>query len=169
MKPARSRMRVPGLSLLWIALGGCVGTPTENDSSARRGFPLDALPTTTVSIKANTFRVWLARTSDEQAEGLMFVTENDIADDQGMLFVFSDERLRAFWMKNTIISLDIAFARMDGTIVATHTMPPLTLRNFSSIEPAMFALELKSGTLARLGIDAGDRLEIPDRVFKGAP
>jgi uncharacterized membrane protein (UPF0127 family) len=86
-----------------------------------------------------------------------------------MLFVFPDERLRGFWMKNTITSLDIAFARMDGTIVAIHTMPPLTLETFPSFEPAMFALEVKAGTFAALGIQEGDKLVIPDEVFKQAP
>jgi uncharacterized membrane protein (UPF0127 family) len=58
---------------------------------------------------------------------------------------------------------------MDGTIVAIHTMPPLTLQTFSSIEPAMFALEVKSGILGKLGVQEGDKLVIPDDVFKAVP
>jgi len=69
-------------------------------------------------------------------------------------------------MRNTITALDIAFARRDGTIVAIHTMPPLTLRTFSSFEPAMFALEVKAGTFERLGVVEGDVMVIPDSVFK---
>lgn len=99
----------------------------------------------------------------------MHVAADEIADDQGMLFVFPDERLRGFWMKNTITSLDIAFARFDGTVVAIHTMPPLTLRSFPSYEPAMFALEVKAGTFARIGLKEGDKLEIPASIFKDAP
>lgn len=167
---------------------GCVGAPSTSagaapPSATQRDFPLDKLKTATVTIDAPAapgqdaaqaahraqFRVWLALSSAQHQEGLMYVPAEEIADDQGMLFVFSDERMRGFWMKNTITALDIAFARMDGTIVAIHTMPPLTLQSFSSIEPAMFALEVKSGTFARLGVLEGDKLVIPDEVFKAVP
>lgn len=140
-------------------------------SDAARRYPLDALPTATVVVGDHTLRVWLARELDAQRpgvveEGLMHVPADEIADDQGMLFVFANEQIRGFWMRNTITALDIAFARADGTIVKTWQMPPLTLRTFSSIEPAMFALELKAGTLARLNVREGDRLEIPlDAAF----
>jgi uncharacterized membrane protein (UPF0127 family) len=153
---------------------GCVGSSgTDSDgatsSAALRQFPLETLPTSTVSIKEQTFRVWLALDLEQREEGMMFVSESEVADDQGMLFVFPDERYLGFWMKNTIISLDIAYARMDGTIVTILTMPPLTLRTFYSIEPAMFALEVKAGTFERLGIGEGDRIDIPEDVFKAAP
>ena len=96
----------------------------------------------------------------------MHVAADEIAPDEGMLFVFPDEQVRSFWMKDTIISLDIAFARADGTIVATHAMPPLTLRSFGSVEPAMFALEMAAGSFDRLGIAPGDQIDIPDSIFK---
>ncbi|RMF83278.1 MAG: DUF192 domain-containing protein, partial [Planctomycetota bacterium] len=128
--------RLAAATLLAIS-GGCISPPLDGDSSsaARRQFPLDSLAKSTVTLGGETFEVWLADTPAKQSEGLMFVSDDEIADNQGMLFVFQDERLRSFWMKNTIISLDIAFARADGEIVAIHTMPPLTLRGFPSIEP----------------------------------
>lgn len=142
------------------------GKSSGRVSDAKRDFPLDSLATSTVTINGHTIRVWLARTSDEHAEGLMQVPESEIEDDQGMLFVFEDEAQRGFWMKNTITSLDIAFARMDGKIVAIWTMPPLTLETFPSLEPAMFALEVKAGTFKRLGVGEGDKMVIPEGVFK---
>ena len=143
------------------------GTPRASD--AARTYPLDSLPTATVTIGEHTLRVWLARELDARRlgvveEGLMHVPANEIADDQGMLFVFTNEQVRGFWMRNTITALDIAFARADGTIVKIWQMSPLTLRTYSSIEPAMFALELKAGTLARLDVHEGDRIEIPPTV-----
>ena len=158
-----------GLGLCVIAPGGCVGGLAAGGASsdASRQFPLSTLDTAKVSINANQIDVWLATTPGTQREGLMYVTKSELGD-HGMLFVFADEQVRAFWMKNTITSLDIAFARMDGTIVATHTMPPLTLQTFSSIEPAMFALELRAGRLAELGVKVGDKIEIPTSVFKGS-
>lgn len=168
---------------------GCIGSSTvtgdepSSELLARRQFPLTKLPTDTIQIQkaaddnADTpttlptypFRVWLAANSDQQAEGLMYVPTAEIADDQGMLFVFNDEQVRGFWMRNTVAPLDIAFARRNGKIVAIHTMPPLTLRSFSSFEPAMFALEVKAGTFERLGIIEGDTIVIPDSVFKPTP
>jgi len=149
---------------------GCIGSPASDAaSSTRRQYPLETLPTSTVRINDDTFRVWLALDADRREEGLMFVPANEIADDQGMLFVFPDERYLGFWMKNTITALDIAYARMDGTIVTTHTMPTLTLQTFPSYEPAMFALEVKAGTFERLGIKAGDVLDIPQDLFKTDP
>jgi uncharacterized membrane protein (UPF0127 family) len=83
--------------------------------------------------------------------------------------VFDEEAYRGFWMLNTITPLDIAFARSDGTIVKTWQMPPLTIETFPSLEPAMFALEMKAGAFARLGIKEGDTLVLPPDVFKPNP
>ena len=154
---------------------GCVGSGSNTNgtsgtsSSDKRQFPLSSFKTATITIDGNALRVWLALSDEQHMEGLMFVPENEIADDQGMLFVFPDEWYRSFWMKNTITALDIAFARMDGEIVKIHTMPPLTLDTFPSLEPAMFALEVKAGTFARLGIKEGDQIVIPPEVFKATP
>ncbi len=170
-------LNVAGALLALATAAGCIGssdgstteTQSAQASADRREFPLDTLQTAKISINGHEFRIWLALTIDQQLEGMMFVPENEIADDQGMLFVSSYERLHSFWMKNTITSLDIAYARMDGTIVKIWTMPPLTYQTFPSIEPAMFALEVKAGTFERLGIREGDRIIIPDAVFKATP
>jgi uncharacterized membrane protein (UPF0127 family) len=151
---------------------GCIGASGNDPNRSAKGgrqFPLDTLPASTVTINDHAFRVWLALTAEHREEGLMWVAEDQLADDQGMLFVFPDERDLGFYMKNTITPLDIAFARWNGTIVATHTMPPLTLQTFPSYEPAMFALEVKAGTFERLGIAEGDRIVIPEDVFKAIP
>jgi uncharacterized membrane protein (UPF0127 family) len=124
-----------------------------------------------VNIKGHAFDAWLAFTPQEQQTGLMNTTAAEMAPtpdghDRGMLFVFDDDRVRGFWMLNTIIPLDIAYIRSDGTIVRIDTMPPLELRIFSSVEPAQFALEVNAGRFKALGIIEGDRVEIPDGVLK---
>src|SRR5690606_18293913 len=63
--------------------------------------------------KQHLFDVELALTPEEQMRGLMF--REELADDGGMLFVFPDEQHRAFWMKNTLVPLDMVFIRADGT------------------------------------------------------
>ncbi len=185
----RCRLAVSAVLMLMGLTSGCIGSPNGagsgsapndptagvanagNSSSlaALRKFPLDTLATSTVAIGDETFRVWLALSSDQTQEGLMYVPAEDIADDQGMLFVFDRDGFRAFWMKNTVTPLDIAFIRSDGTIVRIHTMPALTLQSFPSVEPARFALEVKAGIFAKLGIRAGDRVDIPADVFKATP
>lgn len=127
--------------------------------------------TATLTINEIAFHAWLALTDAQQQQGLMRVTEAEMApaDDgkeRGMLFVFSNERPLSFWMLNTIIPLDIAFARSDGKIVKIHTMPPLTTQPFPSLQPAQFALEVRAGTFQRLGITEGDLLVIPEDVLK---
>jgi len=80
-----------------------------------------------------------------------------------MLFIFSDDEPRSFWMKNTPIPLSIAFARADGTIVRIAEMDALTERPTSSGSPARYALEMNRGWFARHGILTGDRIRhIPD-------
>lgn len=143
-------------------------------SDTDRQYPLSSLGQTAVTIGENTFRVWLAQEFDTSrpgviAEGLMHVRPEEIAADQGMLFVFSDEQVRGFWMLNTTTPLDIAFARSNGEIVRITQMAPHTLRTHSSIEPAMLALEVAQGTFARLGIKEGDRLDYPLTVFSVQP
>lgn len=130
---------------------------------------MNELETANITINGKTISVWLAQTDAQRSEGLMFVQPDEIGDEQGMLFVFPDERLLGFWMRNTITPLDIAFARMDGTIVRIWQMPPLTLNTYPSGEPAMFALEMKAGAFERLGIREGDQLEIPQNILKPTP
>lgn len=142
------------------------GQPRVRASDAKRKYPLDTLPRAEVTIAGHTFQVWVAHAADPARpnvlqEGLMYVPSEEIGDDEGMLFVFTDERVRGFWMLNTIAPLDIAYARMNGQIVTIAHMPPQTLQTFSSIEPAMFALEVKQGTFARLGIQEGQTLQVP--------
>ena len=181
----RSAIGVALPAILAAVSAGCAGcsggaggqgdsAAATRPSDAQRTYPLSSLPTATVKIDGHAFRVWLAAEGDPQRpgalqEGLMFVTPAEIADDQGMLFVFNGEQVRSFWMLNTVTPLDIAFARANGTIVKTWQMPPRTLDTFSSVQPARFALEVKQGTFARLGIQEGDRIEIPADLSAGMP
>jgi uncharacterized protein len=143
---------------------------------------LDAMPTVNIQINGHTFHVWLATTDTERERGLMQVPDEKLAplppdpDDglpdgaeRGMLFVFENDRLLGFWMYNTIIPLDIAYLRHDGTIITTYTMAPLETRTYPSIEPARFALEVRAGLFQELGIGPGDHVEIPKAVLKSTP
>lgn len=113
------------------------------------------------------FRVELADTAAEQAQGLMYRT--DLKPDGGMLFApYPPEgggpREASFWMKNTPSPLDILFIRADGTIarIAENTVP-FSEAPVPSGEPVAAVLEIPGGRAGELGIVEGDRVDWPGR------
>ena len=101
--------------------------------------------------------IYLAETSTQRAQGLMFIEQMD--EMEGMLFTYPEPVGMTMWMKNTYIPLDILFARADGTVSSIEAnTEPLSLKSISAIEPVGFVLELNGGTATRLGIEAGSRL-----------
>jgi len=115
-----------------------------------------------VVLKGKRFKVELATTSKEHALGLMF--RDSLAEDRGMLFIFSTATTRNFWMRNTRIPLDILY--FDESLrlvsVAQGAKPCHTARcpTYSSTGPARYVLELNAGKAAELGVEPGDLLEL---------
>jgi uncharacterized membrane protein (UPF0127 family) len=103
------------------------------------------------------FEVEIARTPRQWSFGLMHVTA--MPDGQGMLFVFPDMAPRSFWMKNTLIPLDMLFFDDDGDLVsAFENVPPQSLESRRSAGDARFVLELNGGAMAARGITGAARL-----------
>jgi uncharacterized membrane protein (UPF0127 family) len=128
---------------------------------------MSKMATVKITITGRTsYTAYVADTEATQELGLMNVTEADLPADRGMIFVFDHDKLLSFWMRNTIIPLDIGYIRSDGTIVKTYTMEPLNEMGYSSIEPARFALEVRGGQFAQWGIKEGDQVELPAELFK---
>jgi uncharacterized protein len=95
--------------------------------------------------------------------GLMY--RKSLPEDSGMLFVFPDSSDHSFWMKNTLIPLDMLFVAHDGRIVGIHPdAVPLSTTPISVGVPSAFVLEVNGGWAARHGVRAGDHLE-----FRGVP
>jgi len=107
--------------------------------------------------RAHPFRVEVARTIDQQSHGMMFRTA--IGPKEGMLFPYDPPQPVAFWMKNTLIPLDIIFIRADGTIARITTARPNDLTPVPSGEPIAAVLEIAGGRAAELGISEGDRVD----------
>jgi uncharacterized protein len=104
---------------------------------------------------ARRFIVELAATPEEQAQGLMF--RRALAADAGMLFDLGGTRIATFWMKNTLIPLDMLFIDADGRVVDIHERAvPLSEAMIESKVPVRAVLELNGGSAARLGIHEGD-------------
>jgi uncharacterized membrane protein (UPF0127 family) len=119
---------------------------------------LDVIPLTiSQNGKTHAFRVEMARTMEQQQKGLMFRTA--MAPDEGMLFPSDTAELRSFWMKNTVISLDIVFIGPDHLIsnIAANAVP-YSLDPIPSSGAAIAVLELNGGRAAELGIMPGARV-----------
>ena len=100
--------------------------------------------------------VQLALTPTEQQTGLMH--RKDMAQQEGMLFVFPQPSTQCFWMKNTLLPLTAAFVADDGRIVNLVDMKPLSLDSHCSEEPVRFVLEMNQGWFAKKNIKAGFKL-----------
>jgi uncharacterized protein len=106
------------------------------------------------------FTVDLAVSDEDQAQGLMF--RRSLPRDAGMLFDFGKTRLAEFWMKNTLIPLDMLFIAADGHIADIHERAvPLSEATIESKVPVRAVLEVNGGTVARLGIREGDLVHHP--------
>ncbi len=106
------------------------------------------------------FTVELARTPEQQQQGLMF--RRALPADAGMLFDFGATRPATFWMRNTLIPLDMIFISADGRIADIHERAvPLSEATIESKVPVRAVLELNGGTVERLGIKLGDRVHHP--------
>lgn len=108
--------------------------------------------------KSHVVRVELADTDPKRERGLMF--RKELPDGQGMLFLFDEEREHTFWMKDTLIPLDMIFVDGSGrvtTIVANAR--PLTLEPRTG-GPARMVLEVPGGWARAHDVRVGDRMRV---------
>ena len=161
-------MRALTITLVLLLLAGCAGGPSKADTKASGGDSSGAAKASDLRIltidsgrEEVEVRVEIADSPDEQARGLMERTA--LAQDRGMLFVFPDEEVRSFWMKNTLISLSIAYMDSEGRIVDIQDMKALDddPPHYTSAEPARYALEVNKGFFEERGVEVGDRAELP--------
>ena len=144
------------------ALAACQPASNTVNASERSPAGLDQVPltVTTTDGKTHRFTVEVARTDAQQTQGLM--NRQSLAPDRGMIFPYDPPVRASFWMKNTLIPLDIIFIRSDGTIarIEANTVP-LSLDPVVAGELVGAVLELAGGRAAELGITAGARVEWP--------
>jgi uncharacterized membrane protein (UPF0127 family) len=100
------------------------------------------------------FTVQVAASPAEQERGLMF--RRSLRRDEGMIFPYDPPQAVAFWMRNTLIPLDMIFIRADGTIARIATARPLDETPVPAGEPVAAVLEIGGGRAAELGIREGD-------------
>ena len=140
------------------AAGGCSSGTAPAAPSERSSAGLEQSPLTIESSgRKHLFTVEVAQTPEQQAQGLM--NRKSLAPDRGMVFPRDPPGDASFWMKNTLIPLDIIFIRPDGTIarIAENTVP-MSLEPIPSLEPVSAVLEIAGGRSAELGIKPGDKV-----------
>ncbi len=112
----------------------------------------------------------LAVSDAERARGLMF--REKVLPDQGMLFVFEREDVHSFWMKNTLVPLDILWLDSGKRVIHIEAnVPPCRedpCPSYGPDVPARYVLELRGGGAAENGIKLNDQLQfvLPERVLK---
>jgi uncharacterized protein len=137
------------------AVQGCKASPESVSAEATQ---LEKRSLTINSANGvHRFIVEVARTADEQSRGLMF--RESLPANGGMIFPMEPPREASFWMKNTLIPLDMIFIRADGSIARIEAQTvPFSLDQVASGEPVAAVLELVGGKAAALGISEDDKV-----------
>ena len=155
ISPASLRSSFWLAALLTLFVTGCMA------QSAPALLELDSFPKAKLEIHSGKetcrFEIWIAETSAQQQQGLMFV--RDLPENRGMLFIAKEPRVFEMWMKNTFIPLDMVFIGADGRIakIAANTTPhSLDIVSSGSVVGAI--LELKGGEAARRALHPGDKV-----------
>jgi uncharacterized membrane protein (UPF0127 family) len=127
--------------------------------------------TTTLTVKGekeHTFTLEVPRTPEGQAKGLMNRTE--LKDDGGMLFLYAVPQRVCFWMKDTLVALDLIIIDANSKILEIiPSMKPKSIRMKCSQSQAIAAIEVKAGTCEHLGLKAGDSVSCPLLPTQSAP
>ncbi len=122
-----------------------------------------ALPVVSMQIGKQSFQIEIAATPESQETGLM--KRDSMPDDHGMIFIFPQEKICQFWMKNTRFPLDIVFLNTGGAVVSIHQMVAYDENNLTSSDfPSRYAIELNRGAAAAAGLKVGDVVAIPDQA-----
>lgn len=115
-----------------------------------------------VCFDKNCFNIEVVSTPKELSKGLMF--RESLEKDSGMLFIFPENGIYSFWMKNTLIPLDIIWINLDEKIVfIKNNAQPCQEDNCESFTPnetAKYILELNSGIAEKTGLEIGNKLDI---------
>lgn len=153
-------IRWPLLLCLAVPMIGPLAGCASANAPAEQALAPSGLTQVPLTVRSATgehrFTVEVAGTPAEQQQGLMF--RREMAADRGMIFPFPTPRVASFWMKDTVLPLDLIFVRADGTIESIGEGVPLNEVPVGAGEEVAAVLELNGGTAERLGIQPGDRV-----------
>lgn len=148
------------LALTLLAAAPTMAQIPRQDPKTCKGQP-EIKPLEPLQVRSDrgmsSFRVEVADSEMEREYGLM--CRRSLAPDRGMLFLFSRSEPQMFWMRNTLIPLDIVYIGENGRVVSiSRNVQPLDESGAPSAGPAKFVLELAAGRAAQIGLLPGDRV-----------
>jgi len=160
---ARVCALAPVLAMVVLA-AGCQppAQPPEGAPAADAADRPQRLSTATIRVGETPLLVEVADSNETRQKGMMFRPK--LGPDEAMLFVFPREDMLAFWMKNTLADLDLAYIAADGRITEIEHMTALNLDSVYTREPTKCALETPSGWFEAHGIRVGAKVTIPPDV-----
>ena len=119
---------------------------------------------TEIYFEEHRFSVEIADTSEARARGLM--NREQLGENQGMLFVYEEEADRSFWMKNTLVPLDIIFLNSDLEVINIEKANPEpntsdeNLASYESDSPAQYVLEINQNRSEEIGLEKGSEMSL---------
>ena len=137
-----------------MLLYSCLSSGSDELDSA---FKRRSIMISSSNQSCNHFVVWLAETRNQQTRGLMYV--KSLPKNTGMLFIYPNSNIRAMWMKNTFISLDMIFIDENGIVSSIEkNTEPQSLKTIRSEKPIKYVLELAGGKPDQIKLIEGDHI-----------
>lgn len=152
--------------ILVVILLAALSVPNVAETDAK-----EESPTQKLTIAGRHFDLELALTPQQRYQGLS--DRESIPADGGMLFVFPSPDVHAFVMRRCLVPIDLVFVDKDGRITALHEMtvepydtPENRLKRYPSVKPVVAAIELRAGSIAKLGLETGGQIDLPYNALK---
>jgi len=163
--PTRLQVLIPiGIAAVIVGVAGIVSLPSEVRIDANSDFLMG-----TVQLDEKILQVYIADTDPRRMRGLMWETQDFLADDKGMLFVFGEPGNRSMWMKNMQFHLDILWFDGNGNVVSIKKnvppcITPLEVMSCKSdgvsADNSQYVLELTAGYVDQYGVTKNSQLQL---------
>ncbi|ANQ84267.1 DUF192 domain-containing protein [Azoarcus olearius] len=118
-------------------------------------------------LSAGMYRIPVEVAATPQSRQLGLMNRKEMPQQQGMVFVFTEDARHCMWMKNTLLPLSVAFLDGQGRILNIEDMQPQTEDSHCARGPARFALEMNQGWFRERGLRAGDQIRGVERLPAG--
>jgi uncharacterized membrane protein (UPF0127 family) len=132
-----------------------------------RAYQVGDLDKRTVTIGGKPIELWIMDSDGKREEGMMFLTDKEVRNDQGMLFVFPapvTDTKHGFWMRNTVLPLDIIFIAPDQKVLNIQKGKPFDETSLPPAATFQYVIELKQGQANALGVKPGMKIALPTDV-----
>jgi uncharacterized membrane protein (UPF0127 family) len=147
----------PAIATLLLMVSSCTADTSTSKPAPPNDMHFDSV---NVTIKGKPFSLEIADTDEKRERGLMY--RSSMPADHGMIFLFDTADKYSFWMKNTLIPLDIIFLDADGKVIDIEPRKPLDETGMGPKQPAKFVIELNGGTSNTIGLSKGDQIDLPN-------